>query len=158
MWAPIGEQACVPIVGTHDRRFLTGVMNIKTGDDLDSVSTVFRQEQFQGILHQIRRHGRGWRIVLFVDRNTSHQAHASRQLARDLGIQLRWLPKVCSELNVIDHLWRHVKGDVVANEPTPNVDETVRRAQHYVRSLTPKERLQKAGVLSADFWLADVVA
>lgn len=132
-------------------------MNIKTGDYLDSVSAVFRQKQFQEILHQIRRHWRGWHIVLFVDRNTPHKAHASRQLARELGIQLRWLPKVCSELNVIDHLWRHVKGDVVANEPTPNVDETVRRAQRYVRSLTPKERLQKAGVLSADFWLADVL-
>jgi len=157
MWAPIGQQACVPIIGTHDRRFLTGALNIKTGDYLDTVSSEFHQGQFQDLLHQLRRHWRGWRIILFVDRNTAHKARASRQLACTLKIQLRWLPKACSELNVMDQLWRHVKDDVTANEPTPNVDATVRRAQRYVRSLTPHERLQKAGVRSAEFWLADVL-
>lgn len=158
MWAPIGQQACVPIVGTHGRRFLTGVLNIKTGDYIDLASDEFHQGQFQELLHQVRRHWRGWRIVLFVDRNTAHTARLSRQLARALKIQLRWLPKACSELNVMDHLWRHVKNDVAANEPTPNVDDTVRRARRYVRALTPRERLQKAGARSADFWLADVLA
>jgi transposase len=157
MWAPIGQQACVPIVGTHGRRFLTGVLNIKTGNYIDMVSGEFHQGQFQDLLRQIRCHWRGWQIVLFVDRNTAHTARASRRLARALKIQLRWLPKACSELNVMDHLWRHVKNDVAANEPTPNVDATVRRAQRYVHSLSAKERLQKAGVLSDDFWLADVL-
>jgi hypothetical protein len=49
------------------------------------------------------------------------------------------------------------KDDVAANEPTPNVEATARRAQDYVHSLSPKERLEKAGVLSQDFWLADVL-
>ena len=158
MWAPIGQQACVPIVGSHARRFLTGVLNIQTGDYIDMVSCEFHQGQFQEMLHHIRRHWRGWRIVLFVDRNTAHTARLSRRLARALKIQLRWLPKACSELKVLDHLWRHVKNDVAANEPTPNVDDTVCRAQRYVRALTPRDRLQKAGVRSADFWLADVLA
>jgi len=157
MWAPIGQQACVPIVGTHARRFLTGVLNIKTGNYIDRVSCEFHQGQFQAMLWQLRRHWRGWRIVLFVDRNTAHTARRSRQLAGSLKIQIRWLPKACSELNVMDQLWRHVKDDVAANEPTPYVDETVRQARRYVRSLTPRERLQKAGVRSADFWLADVL-
>jgi transposase len=157
MWAPIGQQACVPIIGSHDRRFLTGAMSIQTGDYIDYVSAEFHQEQFQTVLRQIRSHWRGWRIVLFVDRNSAHKARASRRLAHKLRIQLRWLPKACSELNVMDHLWRHVKNDVAANEPTPNVDATVRRAQRYVHSLSVKERLQKAGVLSDDFWLADVL-
>ena len=63
MWAPIGQHACVPITGTHDRRFLTGVMNIQTGDYIDYVSSEFHKEQFQAVLHQIRGHWRGWRKV-----------------------------------------------------------------------------------------------
>ncbi len=157
MWAPIGQQACVPIIGSHARRFLTGVINIQTGDYLDYISTEFHQEHFQAMLHRMRRHWRGWRIVLFVDRNSPHTAKASRRLARALHMQLRWLPKACSELNVMDQLWRHVKNDVAANEPTPQVDETVRRARRYVHSLTPTDRLRKAGVLAEDFWLADVL-
>jgi hypothetical protein len=157
MWAPIGQQARVPILGSHARRFLTGVLNIKTGDYIDYISTEFRQEQFQEVLHQIRSHWRGWRIVLFLDRNTAHKAHRSQRLARQLALQLRWLPKACSELNVLDQLWGHVKDEVAANEPTPNVDATVRRAGRYVHSPSRQERLRKAGVLSADFWLADVL-
>lgn len=157
MWAPMGQQACVPIMGSHDRRFLTGVLNIQTGDYIDAMSDEFHQEHFQTLLVQMRRHWRGWHIVLFLDGNSPHTADASQQLAHDLGIQLRWLPKACSELNVMDQLWRHVKDDVAANEPTPDVEETARRAQCYVHSLSPKERLEKAGILSEDFWLADVL-
>ncbi len=157
MWAPIGQQARVPIMGSHNRRFLTGVINIQTGDYVDYVSTQFHQEQFQEVLRQIRSHWRGWRIVLFLDRNKPHRAAASQRLAHDLNIQLRWLPKACSELNVMDHLWRHTKDEVAANEPMPDVDGTVHRASGYVHALTPKQRLQKAGVLSEDFWLADLI-
>ncbi len=157
VWALIGQQAKVPIMGHHDRRFLTGVLNIQTGDYLDFASAKFHQEHFQRILRQIRGHWRGWRIVLFVDRNTPHKAKASQRLARELKIQLRWLPKACPELNVMDHLWRHVKDLAAANEPTPNVYATVERARREIRHMTPKERLQKASVLSKDFWLADVL-
>ena len=157
MWAPIGQQACVPILGKHARRFLTGVMNIRTGDYLDFASAEFKQKHFQKILCAIRRHWRGWRIVLFLDRNTPHKAGASRRLARELKIQLRWLPKACSELNVMDHLWRQVKDLIAANAPTPNVVATVQHARRAIRHMIPKERLRKAGVLSKDFWLADVL-
>lgn len=157
MWAPIGQQAKVPIWGSHGRRFLTGVLNIQTGAYLDAISTEFHQEHFQTFLRQIRSHWRGWRIVLFLDRNSPHKAHRSRALARELAIQLRWLPKACSELNVMDQLWRHVKADVAANEPVPILDATVRRASVYMHSMSPQERLRKAGVLSADFWLADIL-
>jgi hypothetical protein len=158
MWAPIGQRACVPILGKHARRFLTGVMNIRTGDYLDVASAEFNQKHFQKLLCAIRRHWRGWQIVLFLDRNTPHKAGASRHLARALNIQLRWLPKACSELNVMDHLWRRVKDLIAANAPTPNVVATVRRARRAIRHMTPKERLRKAGVLSRNFWLADVLA
>ncbi len=157
MWAPIGQQASVPITGSHARRFLTGVLNIQTGTYVDAASAEFHQEHFQVFLQQIRRRWRGWRIVLFLDRNTPHKAAASRRLAHRLGIQLRWLPKACPELNVMDTLWRHAKDDIAANEPTPDVEATVDRAQCYVHALSPAERLEKAGVRAEDFWLADLL-
>ena len=157
MWAPIGQQACVPITGAHARRFLTGVLNIQTGTYLDAASAEFHQEHFQVLLRQIRRRWCGWRIVLFLDRNTPHTAGASRRLARQLGLELRWLPKACPELNVMDTLWRSVKDEIAANEPTPDVDATVARAQEYVHALSPAERLEKAGVYAEGFWLADVL-
>lgn len=157
MWAPIGTQATVPILGQHHtKRILTGVLNIQTGSYFQYFSETYTQTTFQRILRFIRRHWRGWHIVLFLDKISAQRARASRALGRELNIELRWLPTACPELNPVDHLWRHLKQDILANEPTPDLDTTLKRAWSYLNDLTPRERLQKAGVLSGNFWLADI--
>jgi len=157
MWAPIGEQACVPILGQHhDKRILTGVLNIQTGTYWQYSSETYTQATFQTILRLIRQQWRGWQIVLCLDRISAQWAKRSRHLAQDLCIELRWLPKACPELNPVDHLWRHLKREVLANEPLPDLDATLKRAWSYLADLSPRERLRKAGVLSGRFWLRDV--
>ncbi|HET8669648.1 MAG TPA: transposase, partial [Candidatus Saccharimonadales bacterium] len=114
MWAPIGEQAKVPILGQHHaKRILTGVLNIQTGSYFQYSSEAYNQDTFQLILKLIRRRWRGWHIVLFLDKISAQWAHRSRHLAKQLDIQLRWLPKACPELNPVDHLWRHLKNDIL---------------------------------------------
>jgi len=155
-WSLRGAQACVPIPGQHGKHVLTGVLNITTGTYLQYASPAFKQAQFQEVLRMIRTQWRGWQIVLFLDRLPAQWAGASRRVARALGIELRWLPTACPHLHPVDHLWRHLKQDVLANEPTPNLKKTLKRAWNYLASLSPRQRLQKAGVLSEDFWLKDV--
>jgi len=94
--------------------------------------------------------------VLFLDKISAQWAKSSRRLARGLQIELRWLPTACPELNPVDHLWRHLTNDVLANEPLPNLEATLKRAWSYLVDLSPVERLRKAGVLSGSFWLQDV--
>jgi transposase len=69
----------------------------------------------QRLLARARRSGR--RIVLVLDRGNPNHAHA---LHRDLElaepyIEVFWLPKHCWNLNLIERLWKHVKGTRVAN-------------------------------------------
>jgi len=78
-------------------------------------------------------------------------------LASELGIEMRWLPVARPESNPVDHLWRHVKQDVLANKPTPDLDASVGYARQYIFGLTPQQRLRKAGVLSDTFWLRKVL-
>jgi transposase len=150
-WGPIGEPIAVPITGDHDRRVLYGTLSLQGALEL-YYAKEWDQDHFQAYLQQIRKRWRGWRIVLFVDRGSPHTASASRRQARTLGIQIRWLPTACPELNPVDHLWRHVKA-LLANEPTPKVVEAVERASAFLLELTPHQRLLKAGILSGDFWL-----
>lgn len=156
-WFPIGVQATVPIVGRHRaKRILTGVLNIQTGTYFQYFSETYTHVTFHTVLNFMRRHWRGWNMVLFLDKISAQWAQSSRRLAHQLGIQLRWLPKACPELNPVDHLWRHLKRDILANEPLPNLEATLKRAWLYLKQLSPHERLQKAGVLSGHFWLQDV--
>jgi hypothetical protein len=155
-WAPVGEQAHVPIIGSHAKRVLSGVLNILTGHYVPYVSASFSQTHFQDLLRLIRAQWRGWNLVLFLDRASVHTAESSQCVAAQLAIELRWLPTACPELNVMDCLWRHSKDEIVANEPTPNLDSTVNMVISYLDSLSRTERLRKAGVFADAFWLTDV--
>ena len=64
LWAPIGEQAQVPIIAAHDIRVLTGVLNIQSGDCLLQMSARYRQADAQMVLRELRAHWRGWQTHL----------------------------------------------------------------------------------------------
>jgi transposase len=149
----IGEQVCVPIMGTHARRVLHGVLNIWSGELLLLITDEWDQETHQAFLAMIRAHWRGWNIVLFEDRGSPHVAAESRHMARELHMELRFLPKATPELNAMDHLWRHVKGRALANWPTQSIDAAADGACRYLLKMSRQERLRKAGVLSGNFWL-----
>ena len=50
-------------------------------------------------------------------------------------------------------VWRHVKGRVLANEPTPDLSAGLGRVYDELFQMEPTERLRLAGVLSGNFWL-----
>jgi hypothetical protein len=157
VWTPIGQQARIPIIAAHRVKVLTGVLNIRSGDCLVEASDQYRQQNFQTVLRKVRAHWRGWQIVLFLDKHSAQTARASRCLARRLAIQLRWLPKACPELNVVDQLWRRVTDDVLANEPTPTLEATVQRLTEHLQAMPPNRRRRQAGILSETFWLAAIL-
>jgi transposase len=149
----IGEQVCVPITGNHARRILHGVLNIHSGELLLLIAEEWIQETHQAFLAMIRAHWRGWNIVVFEDRGSPHTAAASRALAKNLHMEVRFLPVATPELNAMDHLWRHVKGRGLANRTTQSIDASADSACLYLLNMSRHERLRKAGVLSENFWL-----
>jgi hypothetical protein len=148
-----GQQVCVPITGHRAKRVIHGALNIRTGELLLLVTAVWDEVTHQFFLEMIRRHWRGWRVILFEDRGTPHTAEESLSLAKALGFQVRLLPRACPELNAMDHLFRFVKGRGLATQPPRSIDESAVAACRALHALSRHERLTKAGVLSGDFWL-----
>jgi hypothetical protein len=54
----------------------------------------------------------------------------------------------------VEGLWQHLKKTGLANRPTLWMEELMERACRYIQSLSPVERLRKAGVLSDNFGLS----
>jgi hypothetical protein len=150
----IGQQVCVPITGNRSKRTIHGAINIDTGDLLLLITEVCDALTHQYFLEMIRSHWRGWHIILFEDRGSPHTAEDSQELAEELDIHLRLLPRACPELNAMDQLFRFVKGEGVSNHPTLSIDRSADAACDYLYDLSRGERLIKAGVRSGDFWLA----
>lgn len=152
-YGPKGQQVRVPITGNRAKRVVHGALNIHTGALLLLITDVWDQTTHQYFLTMIRAHWRGWRIVLFEDRGSPHTAEESVALATQLHIALRFLPVATPTLNAMDHLWRHMKTWGVSNRATASIDRAAQAACQYLLDLSPRERLQKAGVLSGRFWL-----
>jgi len=153
-YGPVGRQVEVPITGNRAKRILHGAINIATGDVVLAITPEWDADSHQTVLRLLRAHWRGWHLVLFQDRGPAHTADESQALARELEIEVRWLPRATPELNAMDQLWKYVKANALANQPTRSIDTSADAACRYVLHLSRRDRLRKAGVLSGRFWLA----
>jgi hypothetical protein len=149
----IGQQVSVPVSGSHQRRILHGAINVATGDVQLLVTRQWTQREHQHFLNVIRAHWRGWSIVLFEDRAAQHTAAGSRWMAKACGFEVRLLPRATPELNAMDTLWKHVKRDALGDRPTVTIEHSAQSACDHILAMRPHDRLRKAGILSANFWL-----
>src|SRR5208337_1209232 len=154
-WARRGESAEVVLSGRNARRVLFGAIHVRTGHRLLLPRSRQRAEDFQAFLLFVHEHYRGWPVWLLLDEDSSHTAHGSIGLARELQIGLIWLPKRCPELNAMDHLWGDAKDEVCANHQDPSIVHRVDSFIRYIQNLSPAEARRKAGILSEDFWLRE---
>jgi len=152
-WTLRGEQADVPISGRNDQRTLFGALNIQTGHRILMEARRPRQEPFQDFLRELRRRYRAGRIYLLLDKSKAHKADRSQGLARQLGIELIWLPTQAPHLNAMDHLWKELKKEMLPNHQFEPIELAVDYALRWMRSLSNRQTLQKGGLRSKNNWL-----
>jgi transposase len=149
----IGQRVRIPITGKRAKRVLHGAINVATGDVALLITEEWTKETHQGFLSMVRSRWRGWHIILFEDRASQHTAPESRDWAKQLGIEVRLLPKATPELNPMDLLWRHAKREAVGSRPTVTIERSAQAVCQHIIDLSPRARLRQAGILSGDFWL-----
>jgi hypothetical protein len=156
-WSLRGFQARVPITGRNAKRVLFGTINIRTGHRIVHRYLNMRQESFQDFLRQLRRRYKRRPIWMLLDDAPCHTAPKSKALAVKLGIVLISLPKQCSELSAMDHLWKQLKAEISANFQFKDIGQHAHYAEQHVLKLTKFEAKLKAGILSKNFWLRSFV-
>jgi len=152
-WAMRGEQAKVYITGRNAKQVLFAAINLRTGHRIGMRRTRMRQGDFQDFLRLVRRRFGSRPVWMLLDEAPCHKAKRSLALAAQLGIHFIFLPKQCSELNAMDQLWKELKGQVSANYQFASIDQHARQAEEWLLSLSKREALRKAGILSKNYWL-----
>lgn len=118
-WGFPGEAIKIGITGCNAKRVLFGAINVRTGHRIVMPAPNMRQQYFQSFLLRLRKSYPGKQIWMLLDGASAHIAPKSQALTKELDIVLVWLPKQCSELNPMDHLWRSLKADISANYQYP---------------------------------------
>jgi hypothetical protein len=152
--AKVGGQAEAPITGNHARRVIHGALTITTGHVAFRITEHWTAATHQAFVRHVRQAWRGWHMVLFADRGSPQTAKASRALATTLGLEVRWRPTAPPELNACEGRWRGAKGSGLANRTGQSIDDAADAVCRDILDLTPRKRLQLAGVLSGHFWLS----
>ena len=99
----------------------------------------------------VRDRYRGWHVALLLDEDPCHTAQASRRAAA--GMTLLWLPKRAPKLNPIETLWGQEKDITSADVQYPSIEEHVLSFLGQLRSMSNRQALHTAGILSPKFWL-----
>lgn len=156
-WARSGEQATVAVTGHNAKRALIGAINLRTGHRVVLTCKGMYGSEFREFLQLLRHCYPGQPIWMLLDGSSLHTAKKSLRLAGELDIHFVWLPRQCPELNPMDHLFKEVKAHVSANYQYPDVDQHLACAKDYLLQLSNKEALMKAGILSKNFWLKNLL-
>jgi len=116
---PKADQRAVKTPGKNKRVAAFGALCYGSGTFLHHtqprVTAWGMRHLIQRLLQRAKRTGR--KIVLVLDKGNPNHAHA---LHRDLEmawphIEVVWLPRYCWNLNLIERLWKHIKGSRLAN-------------------------------------------
>jgi transposase len=152
-WAKRGEPFRVVLSGWNAKRVVFGAINPETGHRVFLPRLRGRSADFQEFLYTVHHHYRTRPVALLLDEGPSHTAHKSQRIAADLEMKLLWLPKRSPELNPLEGLWGDGKDHVCANRQYASIDDEVQRFIDYLNDLPSHAALEKAGVLSDNFWL-----
>ncbi len=157
-WAREGEQAEVRISGRNAKRVLFGAINVRTGHRVIIKRKQAGGEDARAMLRELRKRYRRWGTIwLLIDRAPGNVDRRTKALAERLRIELVWLPKQAPKLNPMDQLWRELKRLIAANRQADSIDGLADDGETWVLGLTSDEALRKAGILSKNFWLRDLL-
>lgn len=75
-----------------------------------------KKEDFCQFLYEVRRNNPVNRICLILDNFATHKAKNVKEKARELDIELIYLPPYSPDLNPIEYLWKSIKRIISVSE------------------------------------------
>ena len=114
-----GRQTKVPTPGKNRKVAAFGAVRYGTGMFVHHTQPRVTADGMRRIVRRLLRRARrtGRKVVLVLDTGTPNHALALRRdlEAAEPHVEAFWLPKYCWNLNLIERLWKHIKGSRVAN-------------------------------------------
>lgn len=142
MWHWLGEQPRIPTPGSNQTRSLFGALNIRTGEWTYLVREHMYKEDFMVFLEHLLAVYANGPIILIVDNYSSHTAKiVATWLAEHPRLQLHYLPKYCSHLNPVEHIWLRLKGQIAANRLYGSLHGLLEAASCFFDRMTPNMAL-----------------
>lgn len=145
LWMRRGQQAEVETPGNHQKRYLAGSLNWRTGDLMATEGPKAQGGHsvlFIRPLDELRRRLRCYRKIHVICGNASF--HASRAVGEYLAehgdrIVLHSLPKYAPDLNPIERIWWHLHEEITRNHRCQTMDQLLDPVLEWLEHRRPFE-------------------
>ena len=143
MWMPRGRQAKVPTPGDHDKRYLAGSMDWRTGKLVATAGRGRNADLFLAHLDDLRRRYRCYRkIHVICDNAHFHRPRRCKKVAEYLRkwghrVVLHYLPKYAPDANPIERVWWHLHDEVTRNHRCFDIAELVDLVMRWLEERAP---------------------
>lgn len=116
-WFLKGEQKVVPTYGTHESVKIGGLLNEATGQVTYAQFDKFTGESFIDLLKLTMKEYPEGKSLIVVDNSKTHKSKLVNEFlkAHEDRIELLFLPPYSPNLNLIEELWKWLKGDIMRN-------------------------------------------
>jgi len=155
-WILRGERKQIPMTGRQYRLHVMG------GICLDGHQVVYQQtekvtqESIQKFLKQLRkRHAGEGNVHIIWDNAGYHCSKLVQTLAKELNIEIHYLPPYSPNLNPIERLWKIMHEHVTYNRYYAKFSDFTEAIRYFFRHIGKKKTLL-AGRITDNFHLLDV--
>ena len=150
-WIRKGRDFDVKTNSGRERVNINGAIEVKT---LKVVSRSCRRvngSSMCDLLRAIRiRHPKAKRIHLILDNAPYNKSNGLKDVARELKIEIMYLPVYSPNLNPIERMWKFMKKKVMANRYFPDIETFQRELMLFLREIR-KHRQELSSLITDNF-------
>jgi transposase len=135
-WMGLGQQKDVMTPGQNEKRYLAGVLDVRTGQ-LHWVEGEKKDAWlFMDLLKKLTLvYARARVIHVILDNYKIHSSHVIGIALAHFAcrVRLHFLPPYCPDYNRIERVWQDVHANVTRNHQCPDMIELMREVRYYLR-------------------------
>ena len=140
VYTPKGVRAVYTYTGSHAKTIVFGLITAD-GNGFFKRYDRFTKDEFADFLKEA--HQRFGKILMIVDGAPQHKAQIVKETVKDLdGLELKFLPPGCPDLNAIEGLWRQMK-HAVLDKPYVRFGQMCKDIGEWLESSMPVLDIEK---------------
>ena len=135
-WIRKGKEFDIKTNSGRQRVNINGAIELNTLNVVSRSCKKVNGRSMCDLLRAIRlRHPKARRICLIMDNAPYNKSNRLRDLAKELGIKILYLPPYSPNLNPIERLWKFMKKRVMANRYYPDIETFQRELMLFLRGI-----------------------
>ena len=150
-WIRKGEEFDVKTNSGRERVNINGAIEMNTLKVVSRSCERVNGDSMCELLRAIRiKHPKAKRICVIMDNAGYNKSYKLRDLAKELGIKIEYLPSYSPNLNPIERLWKFMKKEVMANRYFPDLETFQIELMLFLRGIR-KHRQELSSLITDNF-------